>query len=89
MQDSNINGGQTFIKTGSNTVKVLTKHFTFPLMLDMILYIQIYSDVPSHTGRPALSNVWLGNLHYREGGDGLSHPGPAPKHHSAVLRLPA
>jgi len=55
----------------------------------MILYIEVNGDVSSHAGRPALPNIGLGNLHDRKGGDGLSHPGPASEHHSAVLRLPA
>lgn len=54
-------------------------------MLDMILYIEVNSDIGSHTGRPALSDVRLGNLDYGKGGDRLSHPGPASKHHSTVL----
>lgn len=62
---------------------------TFPLVLDMILHIEVHGDISSHTGGPALPNIGLGNLYYGERADGLSHPGPAPKHRSAVLRLPA
>lgn len=58
---------------------------TFPLMLDMILYVEVDGDVGSDSSRPALSNIWLGNFHNREGGDWLSHPGPAPKHDSTIL----
>lgn len=63
--------------------------FTFPLMLDVILHIEVHCDVGSHAGRPAFSYLGLGHLHDGEGGDGLRHPGPPPKHHAAVLRLPA
>lgn len=62
--------------------------FTFPLMLDVILHIEVHCDVGSHAGRPAFSYLGLGHLHDGEGGDGLRHPGPAAKHHAAVLRLP-
>lgn len=62
--------------------------FTFPLMLDVILHIEVHCDVGSHAGWPAFSYLGLGHLHDGEGGDGLRHPGPAAKHHAAVLRLP-
>lgn len=58
---------------------------TFPLMFDMILYIEVNSDISSHAGRPALSYVGLGNLYNGKRGDRLSHPGPAPKHHATVF----
>ena len=58
-------------------------------MLDMILHIEVNSDIGSNASRPALPNVGLGHLHYGESGDGLSHPGPAPKHRPTVLWLPA
>lgn len=54
-------------------------------MLDMILHIEVNSDISSDTSRPALSDVGLGNLYYGKGGDRLSHPGPAPEHHSAIF----
>lgn len=57
-------------------------------MLDVILHVEVDGDVGSYPGRPALSDVGLGHLHYGEGGDGLSHPGPAAEHHPAVLGLP-
>lgn len=54
-------------------------------MLDVILHIEINSDVSSHTGRPALSNFGLSNLYYGESSDYLSHPGPASKNGPTVL----
>lgn len=54
-------------------------------MLDVILHIEINSDVSSHTGRPALSNFGFSNLYYGESSDYLSHPGPASKNGPTVL----
>lgn len=58
---------------------------TFPLMLDMILYIEVDGDVSSNASWPALSDVGLGNLYYGKRGDRLSHPSPSSKYHSAIL----
>lgn len=57
-------------------------------MFDMILYIEVNSDISAHAGRPALSNVGLGNLNYGKRRDRLSHPGPAPEHHATIFWLP-
>lgn len=54
----------------------------------MILHIEVESDISSDTSGPALPNVGLSNLYYGKRSDGLSHSGPATKHHSTVLRLP-
>lgn len=61
---------------------------TFPLMFDVILYIEVNCNVGSDTSRPALPNVRLGNLNNGERADGLSHPGPASEHHTSILRFP-
>lgn len=62
-----------------------TYAITFPLMLDMILYVEVYGDISSDTSRPALSDVGLGDLYYGKRSDGLSHSGPTPKHHSTIF----
>lgn len=64
------------------------KMFTFPLMLDVIFDIEVNSDISSYAGRPALPDVGFCDLHNGKGGDVLSHPGPAPEHHTAILWLP-
>ena len=61
---------------------------TFPLVLDVVAYVQVDGDVGADAGGPVLPDVGLGHLHDGEGGDGLSHPGPAPEHHAPVLRTP-
>lgn len=61
---------------------------TFPLVLDVVLHVEVDGDVGPHARRPAFANVGLGHLHDGKGSDGLGHPGPAAKHHSAVLGLP-
>lgn len=58
---------------------------TFPLMFDVIFDIEVNSDISSYACGPALPNVGLCDLHDGKGGDVLSHPGPAPKHHAAIL----
>lgn len=75
--------------TGKFKLNVLCyKMFTFPLMLDVIFDIEVNSNISSYTGRPALPDVGLCDLHDGKGGDVLSHPGPAPEHHAAILWLP-
>lgn len=58
-------------------------------MLDVIFDIEVNSDISSYAGRPALSDVGLGDLHDGKRRDVLSHPGPAPEHHATILWLPA
>lgn len=57
-------------------------------MLDVILYVEVDSDISSDTSRPAFPDVGFGNLDNGKGCDRLSHPGPAPEHHSTILWLP-
>lgn len=61
---------------------------TFPLMLDVILYVEVDSDISSDTSRPALSDVGLGNFYYGKSRDHLGHPCPASKHQTTIFRLP-
>lgn len=58
-------------------------------MLDVIFDIEVNGDISSYAGRPALSDVRLGDLHDRKSGNVLSHPGPPPKHDTTILWLPA
>lgn len=70
----------------AETEKVL---FTLPFVFDVISDVEVKGDVSTDTGRPVLSDVWLGHLHDRKRHYGLCHSSPSSKHHSSILRLPA
>lgn len=50
--------------TTKSTNDTQTQNFTFPLMLDVILDIEVNSDISSDSSRPTFSNVGLGDLYY-------------------------
>lgn len=67
-----------------NTADIIT----FPLMFDVILYIEVNGHIGSNAGGPALSDVGLGNFYDGKCSDDLCHPGPASKHYSSIFWLP-